>query len=145
MSNMKKVVLLGVLLIVIGSTSVAFAANGFSSPAEVLAVLTGKNVEEVTEQRIETGETYGTLANESGLLTEFREEMLSVKKDILEERVAEGTITEEEAKQILSIIEENIANCDGTGYNQGENRLYFGFGNGDGISHRRNQRNLNTN
>jgi len=47
--------------------------------------------------------------------SEARAERLEAKKEILAERVEAGQITQERADEIISAIEENQANCDGTG------------------------------
>lgn len=41
-----------------------------------------------------------------------KEERLQVKKEILEQRVEENKITEEQANQIYKNMEENMTNCD---------------------------------
>lgn len=135
MKKTKRIVLPIAVVLAIGAISfTAFAASSYSSPAEVAAALTGKSVEEVTAQKSEDGSTYGAIADEAGKLEEFQDEMLQVKKDILDEKVAAGTITQERADEILAAIEENIADCDGTGSGRtGEGMgAGFGFGKGNG-------------
>lgn len=46
---------------------------------------------------------------------EERAERLEIKKEILAERVEDGQITQERADEIITRIETNQANCDGTG------------------------------
>lgn len=130
MLKLKKIMVLSVTVIILGSTSLAFAASEFNTPAEVVANLTEKTVEEVVDEKYETGKTYGALAQEANELEAFKSEMLKIKKDILAEKVKSGLITEEESERILSTIEENIATCDGTRSNQSGNGLNAGFGNG---------------
>lgn len=57
------------------------------------------------------------------------------KKDILEERVSEGDMTQEEADEIITQIEECAEECDGTGTCENrpeQGRGIFGRGNGLG-------------
>lgn len=116
MTNLKKIVSLGLIVLTIGATSLtAYAASTYNTPAEAVAGLTGKTVESVIAERSETGKTYGTIANEAGKLTEYKAEILEIKKDSLAERVAAGTLTQERADEIIKAIEENQATCDGTG------------------------------
>lgn len=69
---------------------------------------------------------------------EFQPEMLERKKDILTQRVEEGTMTQEQADAILEAIEANQADCDGTcsgGIGSGLGaafRMGNGVGNGSG-------------
>lgn len=113
---MKKFLAAGVAVLALSALSItAFAASAYSSPAEAVAALTGKTVESVVEQRQETGDTYGTIANEAGLGDEFKAAMLEMKKDAIAARVASGQLTQERANEILAAIEAKMADCDGTG------------------------------
>lgn len=155
---MKKVIsiaLVSVLLIALGG--VAFAST-FDTPAEIYAGLTGKTVEEVYEER-GTDMTFGQLADENELLEEFRALSLESKKAILDERVKDGTITQEEADEILRAMEEdctlepgtrrlgqeyglgfggNGSGCQGQGVERGQGRG-VGRGQGRGFGRRNNQ------
>ncbi|WP_427338443.1 DUF2680 domain-containing protein [Caloranaerobacter sp. DY30410] len=131
---MKKVlslVLVGVFVLSIG----AFAfADTFSSPAEIYANLTGKTTDEAYALRNSTSKTYGQLAEDAGLLDEFRDANLEVKKAILEDRVKNGIITQEQADEILAAIENS--NCTVPGENRIGQNYGVGFGkgfNGNGI------------
>lgn len=134
MTNTKKFLSLGAMVLTIGAISLtSLAASNYNTPAEAVAGLTGKTVEDVTKER-EAGKNYGTIADEAGKLEEFKVEMLEIKKDALNERVEAGTITQEEADEIIANIEENSALCDGTGsagIGSG-NCLGNGQGNGQG-------------
>ena len=86
MTNLKKIVSLGLIVLTVGATSLtAYAASTYNTPAEAVAGLTGKTVESVIAERSETGKTYGTIANEAGKLTEYKAEILEIKKDTLTE------------------------------------------------------------
>ena len=91
--------------------------------------ITGKSVEEVIKIRQEENKTLGTQVDEVGKLDEFKQEILEQKKEILQERVADGRLTQEQADEILLNLETNQANCDGTGLGRGMmNGLGFGQG-----------------
>lgn len=133
MKNVRKLVAVGAMITLVGATSLtAFAASDFTSPAEVLASLTGKTVETVVAEKIDTAKTYGTLANEAGVLDEFRTEVSLVKADQLAEKVAAGTMTQERADEIAAAMLANQENCDGTGTGNDGVRLGAGFGQGSG-------------
>lgn len=75
MTKSKKIVTIIAVVLVIALTSiVAFAVTNHKNPAEVAAALTGKSVSEVNKER-QSGKTYGAIANESGKLDEFKNEM----------------------------------------------------------------------
>lgn len=133
MKTMKKFVITGVavLTLAVGSLT-AFAASQYSTPAEAIAGLTGREVQSVIDERTQTGKTYGTVANEAGVLDEFKEEMLEIQKDTLAARVAAGTMTQEQADAIITRIEANQVNCDGTGAGCGWNGTGYGTGAGFG-------------
>lgn len=129
MKTIRKFVMVGivVLLLVIGTVT-AFATSQHETPAEAVAGLTGREVQSIIEERAETGKSYGAIANEAGVLDEFKPEMLEIKKDKLAARVDAGTITQEQADAILERIETNQANCDGTGAGHRRNGTDGGMG-----------------
>lgn len=135
MTKLKKIAAIGAMVLVVSATSLtAFAASKYSSPAEAVAGLTGKTTESVIAERTETGKTYGTIAKEAGKLEEFKSENLQIKKDILAKKVADGTMTQARADEISKAMEENQANCDGTGSAKIGKKMGAGFGgmNGNG-------------
>lgn len=133
MTNFKRKITLGAMVLLIGATSVtAFAASTYNSPSEAVAGLTGRTEESVISEKTETGKTYGTIADEAGKLTEFKAENLEIKKDILSTRVEEGTMTQADADEIIERIEENQATCDGSGSAQIGKSMGAGFGRGNG-------------
>ncbi len=107
--------LVGAMILIISATSIFVFAASYNSPAEVAAAVTGKSVDEVIAERMETKKTYGTIAKESDALEEFKNEILLMKKAILEEKVKDGTITREKADEVIRVIESNQVNCDGSG------------------------------
>ena len=133
--KLKKITAIGAMVLVIGASSItAFAASKYSSPAEAVAGLTGKTVDSVIQERQDTGKTYGTIAQEAGKLDEFKSENLQIKKDILAKRVADGTMTQARADEIIKAVEERQATCDGTGNGGAGCGMGAGFGgmNGNG-------------
>lgn len=119
---------------VLGAGGAAYAATALT-PAEIAANLTGKTVTELQQQR-QTGQTYGAIANEAGKLDEFKAQMLEQKKAILDERVADGKMTQERAETIYKNMQENQVNCDGTGNGARmgqQNGAGFGQGQGNGM------------
>ena len=116
---------LGVVVVAVAMLSVtAFAASAYSNPAEAVAGLSGRDLEGVITERQESGNRYGTIAEKEGVLEAFEAEMLQIRKDIIAKRVAEGKLTQEKADEIIALIEEHVASCDGE--NIGEDRTFIG-------------------
>lgn len=116
MFKIKKLLAVGVAVLALSAVSVtAFAASAYSSPAEAVAALTSRTVESVVEERQDTGNTYCTIADEAGVLDEYQSALLEMRKDALDARVAAGSMTQEQADEMLAAMEANMANCDGTG------------------------------
>lgn len=132
MTRLKKAAVIGTMVLTLAATSVTAFAAVYDSPADVVADLTGKTVESVITERRETGKTFGEIANEAGKLDEFKDEILEAKKAVLAERVAAGTLTQEEADKIIAALEENQAICDGTGSAGIGRNMGAGFGRGNG-------------
>lgn len=63
------------------------------------------------------------------------DEMLAAKTEILEQRVEEGVITQEQADEILTVLEERAATCDGI---PDEDRERLGQTYGQGLGFGRN-------
>jgi hypothetical protein len=134
MTKLKKTLVSSAMALAICAASLtAFAAVKYGSPAEAVAALTGKTVESVTALR-QTGKTYGTIAKEAGKLTEFQDEMTVIKKDVLAQKVAAGTMTQAQADAIIAALEKNQETCDGTGSAKIGQKMGAGFGsmNGNG-------------
>lgn len=107
----------------------AFAATTYQTPCEIVESLTGKSSQQVLEER-QSGKTYGTIAEEAGKLEEFKTAMNELRTSILEERVANGSISREQMETILKAVEENQLICDGTGSGNGGAGCYFDTGAG---------------
>lgn len=131
MKNLKRLIVLAVAIGVLGTAGVAYAAD-IKTPADIAAALTGKSVADVTGERAE-GKTYGTIAKEAGKLEEFKSQMLEQKKAVLDQRVNDGTLTQQQADEIYNRIKTNQAACDGSG-SAGIGKSYgAGFGQGRGM------------
>lgn len=116
MSKSKKVIILCLSFILVSSMSlIAYAATNYENPADAVSAITGRSLESVVAEKRETGKTFGEIAKDANALNEFKTAMLEMKKEKLDTKVAEGVITQEEADEILKTIENNMANCDGSG------------------------------
>lgn len=127
---MKRITSIIAVVGLISLSGAVFAAE-LQSPSQIAAALTGKTVTELAAERAE-GKTYGTIADEAGKLEEFQKLMLEQKKAILEQRVKDGIMTQAEADALIQAIEENQADCDGTGSKQLGRGAGAGFGMGMG-------------
>lgn len=133
MKVMKKIILAGIaVLLLAGTTITAFAGSEPSTAAEIVAELTGRELQSVIDEKNETGKTYGAIANEAGLLKEFSARLKEMIKLNIANRVAEGKMTKEQADAAFARIEARYANCDGEGYKEGGTRLMNGSGFGQG-------------
>lgn len=103
----------GVSILGIGATSASAISN--RTRAEKLSELTGKPTEEIISEKFESGKTYGEIAEENGVLEEFRDYHYEEKKNIVQENIDSGLITDEEGQKTLKYLAEQQANCDGTG------------------------------
>ncbi|MEA5095237.1 DUF2680 domain-containing protein [Sedimentibacter saalensis] len=125
-----------VVLVVLALLATSFTAFAYtvSSPAEILAGLTGKSVEEVTDERYETGLTYGQMAYDQGLWEEYNEKMLEDKKAYLDEKVKDGTITQEQADAIYGnmLLRQEDCTANGFGGGCGGGMMGLGYGSGRG-------------
>ncbi|KAF1085297.1 hypothetical protein SPSYN_01433 [Sporotomaculum syntrophicum] len=130
MKNLQKLLVMAIVVALIGAAGAAYAAVA-KTPAEITAELTGKTVSELYQERSE-GKTYGAIANEDAKLDEFQAQMLEQKKIVLEQRVCEGSLTQEQADNIYNTIQSRQENCagDGTGI---RGRCGLGKGNGLGM------------
>lgn len=123
---MKQKIVIGLLSIGILTTGLVSvsALVGPKSKAEMLSELTGKSVEKIEEERA-NAKTYGQVASENDVLEEFQE------------KVSNGVLTQEQADQMLSHMEQNQANCDGygSGMNHGMGAYHKNAGSHHGMGH----------
>ncbi len=131
MKKIRNLVAAGALTIAMGITSLTvYAAAKYDSPQEALSGITGKTIEEIASERFEEGKTYGEIAAEAGKLDEFRDELFEQKKEIIEERVTEGSLSREYADEMLYRFENNQNSCFGNGRGMMGGHG-FRFGNGE--------------
>lgn len=126
----KRIVGLALVFGLLGG-SIAFAAAA-DSPAAVLAQITGMTADEAYQGRLQ-GEPYGKMAVDAGTLEEFQDNMLKYRKQIIDERVEQGLMTQEEADAWLEAYQERIEYCTeagvgGPGYGCGGAGIGFGRG-----------------
>lgn len=131
MKGFKQFVMAFTVLAVVGAGSAVYASAAMT-PADITAGLTGKSVASLNQERA-AGKTYGAIAKEAGKLEEFKSQMLEQKKLILDQRVTEGKLTQEKADAIYNSIQENQANCNGTGNAKIGKNAGAGFGQGNGM------------
>lgn len=140
--NKKIAVLAIVATLVIGGSALAYAATGAGSrPAEIIASMAGKSVEEVQAARAE-GKSYDEQAAELGKLEEFKNQRIDQLKERLADAVEDKRIDQAKADQLLKEMQDRVADCDGDGtgaMNRGfgrENNLGPRDGSGAGMSGR---------
>lgn len=131
MKKIKTYIAAATIIGLLGVTGTAYAAVTGKTPAEITAGLTGQTVEQVIAERA-SGKTYGTIAAEAGKLEEFKAQTLEQKKAILDQRVADGILTQAQADTIYNSLKTNQAFCDGTGSAAIGKSSGAGFGMGQG-------------
>lgn len=131
MKNIRKLVVVVTVVGLLGAAGAAYAAAA-KTPAEIAAGLTGKTVEDLYKERAQ-GKTFGTIAKDAGKLEEFKVQMLEQKKAILDQRVKDGRLTQQQADEIYNSIKSSQAACDGTGSARVGKKFGAGFGQGKGM------------
>jgi hypothetical protein len=130
MKGIKKLVVMATVIGVMGITGAAYAATDLN-PAQIVSGLTGKTVDQIYEERA-SGKTLATIAKDEGKLEEFKTSILEQKKKVLDQRVAEGKVTQEQADKVYSSIKSNQVTCNGDGSQAFGRGLGLGFGQGGG-------------
>lgn len=82
MKNIKPFLAACAAFTILAATSVTAAAE-YKTPAEAAAGLTGQTVEEIIIERLETGKSFGAIADAAGKLEEFQETVLSTEYPVL--------------------------------------------------------------
>lgn len=77
-------------------------------------------------------QTPASIAQQNGTFEEFKKERLELKKEILNQRVKDGVLTQTQADDIYKQLEENMATCDGSGSAKIGQKNGLTFGNGSG-------------
>ncbi|MGB4439030.1 MAG: DUF2680 domain-containing protein, partial [Sedimentibacter sp.] len=115
MKKFKKIAVVILVVFAFAATSLTAFAYTNNSPAQIVSELTGNSIEEVTAVKNDNDITYGQIAYDEGLWEEFNTEMLESKKAFLQEKVTDGTLTQEEADAIYANIEARQETCNGNG------------------------------
>ncbi|WP_434639640.1 alkyl sulfatase-like hydrolase [Thermoanaerobacterium thermosaccharolyticum] len=122
-------------------TNTSYTAPRYSRTQMVdfMANLLGKTREE-TLKLLASDKTLQQIALDNGIkLEDFKNALLKAKTDYVDQMVKSGTITEERAAEIKSLLKERIDACDGTGYGGAGLGIGFGrsgmVGNGYGKGH----------
>ena len=131
MKNFKKLIVVATIIGSLGVVGVAGAATVATTPAGIVSALPGKSVEAVMAERT-AGTTFRSIAQEAGKLEEFKTETLVLKKAMLDQRVKDGNMTQEQADAMYKSMEANQATCDGTGSAGMGQKSGMGFGQGAG-------------
>lgn len=130
MKRFMKISVVIAVIFVLGSAGTALAAS-IKTPAEIVSELTGKTTDQVDSERA-SGKTYGAIANDAGKLDEFQAQILEQKRAYLDQRVKDGTLSQERADVIYDAIVEAQSTCDGTGRGSSGVGCGAGFGTGSG-------------
>lgn len=130
---MKKKIICLVIAGTILTAGAAYAAETvLKRPVDVLSEITGEKVEDLYQQRA-AGKTYGQIADDKKVLDEFKTKMAEQRKAIVEQRVKDGIITQEQADAYLKAMNERMEACTGTPQGNGLGKQYgIGFGRGSG-------------
>ena len=118
MKNWKKGLAVGLMMTVLG-VGTAFAAETFKNPAEILAGLTGKTVEQVEKERLDGRKSYGQMADEAGKWSEFRKTNIEERQKYVDQQVKDGKMSQERGTFIKERIGNGQGGCGYYGNNQG--------------------------
>lgn len=120
-----------VTVLLIGIASVSYAATAYNSPAEIIAGLTGKSVDQAAADR-QAGTSFGAQAVEAGKLAEFKAARLDLYKQNLDQAVADNRVSQADADKLFEAMQQRLADCTGDGVGQGAG-CGMGKGSGDGL------------
>lgn len=105
MKKITRILLVVTMILAVSSGAFfVFAASNYTTPAEVVAGLTGRAVADVIAEHDTTCKNYGQIAKDAGLLNEFLDEMALLREDKIAAKVVSGDITQAQADQILTLI-----------------------------------------
>ncbi len=114
---MKKLFITLMVLVGLSLTLVGAMAAGNDDAWEFVGKLAGKTPEEIAELR-GNGFHMGQLALDADKLDEFKAYMTERREAILEQKVADGVLTQAEADALKAEMEARSADCTGDGTNQ---------------------------
>ena len=102
MNKLKRFATVTVAAVILTTAGAAFASE-FKRPVEIVSELTDQTIESLRNRRLQ-GDVYGDIAEEYGKRAEFSDQMLEQKKAILDKKVANGVLSQEEADSIYELI-----------------------------------------
>lgn len=114
---MKKLFITLMVLVGLSLTLVGAMAAGNDDAWEFVGKLAGKTPEEIAELR-GNGFHMGQLALDADKFDEFKAYMTERREAILEQKVADGVLTQAEADALKAEMEARSADCTGDGTNQ---------------------------
>ena len=114
---MKKLFITLMVLVGLSLTLVGAMAAGNDDAWEFVGKLAGKTPEEIAELR-GNGFHMGQLALDADKFDEFKAYMNESREAILEQKVADGVLTQAEADALKAEMEARSADCTGDGTNQ---------------------------
>lgn len=124
MKYTKRWIMAGVAAAIIGvSGFTAMAAADYTNPMQLVANITGRTVESVADEQYTTGKSLYTIADEAGKSADFKDGMVTLRKERLDQCVADGTMSRDRADVIVSNMKANDSGygygCGGGGYGPG--------------------------
>ena len=114
---MKKIFITLMVLVGLSLTLVGAMAAGNDDAWEFVGKLAGKTPEEIAELRGQ-GFHMGQLALDADKLDEFKAYMTERREAILDQKVADGVLTQAEADKLKAEMDDRSADCTGDGTNQ---------------------------
>ncbi len=114
---MKKLFITLMVLVGLSLTLVGAMAAGNDDAWEFVGKLAGKTPEEIAELRGQ-GFHMGQLALDADKFDEFKAYMTERREAILDQKVADGVLTQAEADKLKAEMEARSADCTGDGTNQ---------------------------
>lgn len=120
--KLKNTIIAGLLALGVGVTSLTvYAQANYDSPREALSAMSGKTMDEIHELRFEEEMTHRDFFETEEQYNKFTDEVLNQRKDIIDERVEDGRLTQERADEIKDQMDENPEMFEGRGYGSGQN------------------------
>jgi hypothetical protein len=138
---MKKLFITMMVLVGLSLTLVGVMATGNDDAWGFVGKLTGKTAEEIADLR-QQGFHMGQIAIDADKFDEFKAYMTERREAILEQKVADGLLTQEQADALKAQMEARSAECTGDGTNQasGGMRIKTNSNGGNGGQGRRGNR-----
>lgn len=138
---MKKIFITMMVLVGLSLTLVGAMATGNDDAWDFVGKLAGKTAEEIADLR-QQGFHMGQLALNADKFDEFKAYMTERREAVLEQKVADGLLTQEQADALKAQMEARSAECTGDGTTQalGGMRIRSNSNGGNGGQGRRGNR-----